>query len=287
MADNQPRTKNTEWFQIAALDRDIFAIVEPGHVNSFLVKGKKLAAMIDTGMGFSDIRTAIEPLVDTDIVVLNTHWHYDHTGGNRLFAEIGISGVEHSLLEKTLPNDVLMEKYIRPCMNEGVPFPENFIPEAYEVKGSIATFSIRNGEFFDLGGRCLEAVATPGHTHGSMSFLDSLTGSLFCGDFIYQGPIYAHLHDSDSDEYIDSLQKIWHRCDDLNILYAAHNAYVLPKMFIASVLDGFFKIKANAVRAHRGYGLEKDVLAYSFGAFDILTKGPGSEGINIFSSDPA
>ena len=172
------RENSIEWFQIQEVDNGIYALVEPGHVQSFLVKGENLSVLIDTGMGFSDIRAAIKPLVETDIMVFNTHWHYDHTGGNRLFDRIGISEIEASLLEKTITNEVLMERYLKLCLTEGIPFPADFIPEKYEVEGSRATFFIADGDTFDLGGRVLETVATPGHTHGSLSFMDNLTGSL-------------------------------------------------------------------------------------------------------------
>ena len=74
-----------KWFQIAEVDEGIYAVVEPEHVQSYLVKGSNRSALIDTGMGFCNIRSAVSTLTDTDITVLNTHWHYDHIGGNRLF----------------------------------------------------------------------------------------------------------------------------------------------------------------------------------------------------------
>jgi len=265
-----------EWFQITEVDKDIFVIVEPEHVQCYLVKGKKLSALIDTGMGFSNIRSAIEPLIDTGIIVLNTHWHYDHTGGNRLFKEIGISEIEMPLIEKDFPNDVLMEIYIEPCRLEGIPFPADFVPEKYEVRGSKATFSLADGDTFDLGGRILEAAATPGHTHGSMSIIDGLTGNLFCGDLIYRGSIYAHLDESDLDAYVDTLQKLMRRYDEIKTVFTGHNAYAMPKTFLASVLEGFLQIKEGSVRAVRDYGRGKDILAYSFETFNILTKAPGA-----------
>ena len=278
--------RSVHWFQIHEVDWGVYALVEPGHVQSFLVKGGALSVLIDTGMGFSDIREAASRLVDREIVVFNTHWHYDHTGGNRLFDQVGISEIEAPLLEKTIPNRVLMDRYLKPCLKEGIPFPEGFIPETYEAKGSRATFHIAEGDRFDLGGRVLEAVATPGHTHGGMSFIDDLTGGLFCGDFVYRGSLYAHLNESDMEEYVESIQKLVRRYHDIRVLFPAHNDHTAPKIYLKTVLEGFQKIHAGAAPFSTGYGREKDVLVYSFGEFNILTRARGSGGVDILGSNP-
>jgi glyoxylase-like metal-dependent hydrolase (beta-lactamase superfamily II) len=43
---------------------------------------------------------------------------------------------------------------------------------------------IHSGQKYDLGTRTLEAIATPGHTHGHVVFADFETGLLFAGDHV-------------------------------------------------------------------------------------------------------
>ncbi len=43
---------------------------------------------------------------------------------------------------------------------------------------------ITSGQKFDLGTRTLEAIATPGHTHGHVVFADHAAGLLFAGDHV-------------------------------------------------------------------------------------------------------
>jgi glyoxylase-like metal-dependent hydrolase (beta-lactamase superfamily II) len=43
---------------------------------------------------------------------------------------------------------------------------------------------ITSGQKYDLGARTLEAIATPGHTHGHIVFADFDTGLLFAGDHV-------------------------------------------------------------------------------------------------------
>jgi glyoxylase-like metal-dependent hydrolase (beta-lactamase superfamily II) len=74
------------WFATRHLEPGIFLVSEPVHVNSFLIEGNAAAAMIDTGLGIGNIRQAAEALASHDVFALNTHYHFDHTGGNHHFA---------------------------------------------------------------------------------------------------------------------------------------------------------------------------------------------------------
>lgn len=51
----------------------------------YLVVGEEKAALIDTGMGFPGLRQLVERLTDKPVIVLNTHGHLDHIGGNDEF----------------------------------------------------------------------------------------------------------------------------------------------------------------------------------------------------------
>jgi glyoxylase-like metal-dependent hydrolase (beta-lactamase superfamily II) len=57
-------------------------------VISYLVVGRDRALLFDTGMGMSDIHAIVSALTDRPVVVLNSHTHVDHVGGNLAFARI-------------------------------------------------------------------------------------------------------------------------------------------------------------------------------------------------------
>ena len=72
------------WFDVRPLAEGVFLIAEPGHVNNFLVVGDDRAVLLDTGLGVADIRTVAEGLAGKPLSVVNSHYHFDHSGGNRL-----------------------------------------------------------------------------------------------------------------------------------------------------------------------------------------------------------
>jgi glyoxylase-like metal-dependent hydrolase (beta-lactamase superfamily II) len=67
------------------MDPGVHLISEPGHVNSFLIQGTKSALLFDTGLGVANIRKVAEELSELPLLIVNSHYHFDHTGGNRLF----------------------------------------------------------------------------------------------------------------------------------------------------------------------------------------------------------
>ena len=94
----RPEYKNLEripvsnaWFEVYQPTRDVFAIYEPHQaeeVISYLIVGKQRALLFDTGMGMSDIKKLTAELTKLPIIVLNSHTHDDHVGGNWQFKTI-------------------------------------------------------------------------------------------------------------------------------------------------------------------------------------------------------
>jgi len=75
------------WFRVAPLEPGVWLVGEPGHVNSWLIRGSERALLLDTGLGLADISAAVATVCPEQPRVVNSHVHFDHVGGNGLFAE--------------------------------------------------------------------------------------------------------------------------------------------------------------------------------------------------------
>ena len=53
-----------------------------GSQNIYLLEGKEKAMLIDTGWGAGNLRACVEKLTDKPLIVVNTHFHPDHSAGN-------------------------------------------------------------------------------------------------------------------------------------------------------------------------------------------------------------
>jgi ribonuclease BN (tRNA processing enzyme) len=79
---------NESWFEVYKVSPGVFAIYEPHQSEetiSYLIVGTKQALLFDTGMGIADIHKVVSQLTPRPIVVLNSHTHDDHVGGNWQF----------------------------------------------------------------------------------------------------------------------------------------------------------------------------------------------------------
>src|SRR4030081_1027023 len=218
------------WFDVRELERGVPLVSEPYHVNSFLVQGQTSAVLLDTGLGVANIRAIAEELTDKPLLVVNSHYHFDHTGGNPLFDEIAIHREGAPLLERQAP-DGLAEGYMaytKRLLEAWGPFkkaddlffhlitaerlirplPDGFDPTTYRIVPTRATRLLEDGDVLDLGGRKLEVLHTPGHSPDCICLFDETNGLLFGGDTINTVPIYAQLEDSNLDHFASSTSRL-------------------------------------------------------------------------------
>jgi glyoxylase-like metal-dependent hydrolase (beta-lactamase superfamily II) len=79
------------WFEVYRLPGGVYALFEPRQaeqVFSYLIVGEKRALLFDSGFGIGHIDAVIKRLTPLPVLVLNSHTHYDHVGGNFAFSEI-------------------------------------------------------------------------------------------------------------------------------------------------------------------------------------------------------
>lgn len=81
-----------------------------------------------------------------------------------------------------------------------------------------------DGDVFDLGGRRLEVIHTPGHSPGSICLLDKENRLLFTGDTVN---VSMALTGHDFHEYNASLRRLWARESEFDSICIGHE---LPAM---------------------------------------------------------
>ena len=189
------------WFEVYQVVPQVFAIYEPHQAEetiSYLILGEKQALLFDTGMGISDIRKVTAELTHLPIIVLNSHTHNDHVGGNWQFETVyGMDTDFTRANAKGSRQDAQDE--LGPGMICG-DLPMGFDSKSYATRPWKISRFLRDHDKIDLGGRTLEILSTPGHTPDAISLLDRARGLLFSGDTYYPAPIWlfrpeTNLHD--------------------------------------------------------------------------------------------
>jgi len=193
-----------------------------GTVFLYLLRGDRVA-LIDSGASDSP-ETAIAPALKeiglslSDIaLILNTHAHLDHSGGNAEIKRHSKAQVHvHSLdLPMAESNEAQVEFHVGPLRRLGYPSEalkertEHVLRNAGEAAGADVVLS--GGELIDLGkGIRLRAIHCPGHTPGHIVYHWESEGILFTADSVQgQGarpgafPYYF-----DAPSYCTSLNKL-------------------------------------------------------------------------------
>jgi len=289
----------TGWFATRQLEPGVHLVSEPAHVNSFLIEGNAAAALIDTGLGIGNIRAVAEQLASHDVFALNTHYHFDHSGGNHWFAsrlihEDGAAAIEREVdpelyrryaqfigeLLAAVPRfQDLDDEFFHLLTDEVTPraLPADFDQAAWSYVPTTATRILREGDKVDLGGRDLTVLHTPGHTPDSICLLDERNGVLFGGDTINTGPIYAQLPDSDVAAFARSTRRLAELAGSVRVVYVAHfSRYAADPAFLTEIADGFERVAAGEAPLHPatdyiGYTVQEA----SFARFSIFIAAPG------------
>ena len=148
------------------------------------------------------------------------------------------------------------------------PLPAGVDPESFVVNGVEPSTLLADGDVIDLGGRRLELVHTPGHSPGSVCYLDRENRVLFTGDHFYPGPLYAMGSGVDIDAYVTSNDRLAELVSGYDHVLSGHNEPWIESDVIPRVSVAFRTILGGG-----GEFAEQDELKrYRFDGFDIIIR---------------
>jgi len=238
------------WFEVYEPAPRVFAIYEPHQSEEtigYLIAGDRQALLFDTGMGISDVRKVTSELTKLPVVVLNSHTHDDHVGGNWQFDTVygmdtdftrrNARGSREDAQAEIAPGEICGE------------LPKGFDRKTYATRPWKITAYKHDGDRIDLGGRSLEIVATPGHTPDAISLLDREHGLLFTGDTYYPGPIWIYRPETDLVAYGASVRRLAALAPRIKMVLGAHNIPVAPPSVLPRLAAAFEAVRSGKVAA--------------------------------------
>ena len=268
-------TVSDPWFEVFKPAPDVFAIYEPHQaeeVISYLIVGKKRALLFDTGMGISDIRKVAAELTKLPVVVLNSHTHDDHVGGNWQFDTI--YGMDTDFTRQNARGsreDAQAE--ITPDQICGT-LPQGFDPKAYVTRPWKIKAYVHDGDRFNLGGRVIEVIATPGHTPDAIALIDRSNQLLFTGDTYYPAPIWLYRPETDLDAYAASIRRLAALAPAVKLVLGAHNIPVAPPGVLPRLVTAFADVRAGKISPTPD---SPGKVLYTVDGFSFLMRAPSDE----------
>lgn len=210
------------YFSVIPRRPGVFCITDASGVCTELFVGYKQALLLDTGYGFVDIHALVRSITALPLLVVNTHGHADHVGGNGWFTQAAyIHSADRTLFEQsrsTLSRQKIIERSKEKTnYATGVTtnlLPKNFCEEDYMQKPNGSLEALEDGMLFELGGMSLQAIHLPGHTAGSTGLWDEDAKVLYLGDAM-NNFTWLFLPESQNRlVYLASIEKAMHLCPE-------------------------------------------------------------------------
>jgi glyoxylase-like metal-dependent hydrolase (beta-lactamase superfamily II) len=263
--------QSQKWFEVYRILPGIFAIYESGQweeVISYLIVGTQRNLLFDTGLGIGDIKKLVSEITSLEPLVINSHTHYDHIGGNYQFREI--YGMETEFTRSNsngIPYDEVKEFVSEGWIHSET--PPDFVAQQYHIKPYNITRILKDRDRIDLGDRVFEIIFTPGHTPDSICLLDRKNRLLFTGDTFYPAPLYAHFPESNFNQYAATAKLLHELQSEVDYVVPAHNQTLLPSSYLEKLDQAFESIQNGSSRFKEQ---KNGVREYLFDGFSILVK---------------
>ncbi len=270
------------WFKVYKVGEGVFAIAEPYNfqeVISYLIVGTNRNILFDTGMGMAKISDVVKQLSPLPIVVINSHTHYDHIGGNTEFDTVfavdtaythhfSTAGWPHSSIQEEVTPQAFCAKQL-PGLDTA-----QYAVRPYKEK--IRRY-LHDGDTLQLGNRILEVMLVPGHTPDCVALLDREHGYLWTGDMFYEALIWLFMEGTDLDAYAKSIGRFAALSPELRQVFPAHNKPVAPPEHLLDLVVAFDSIRSGRKTPEpvNDFGLPKGNAAeqFTFRDFSFLIRG--------------
>lgn len=237
--------------EIYRIRENLWAIDEIRKTTLYVYEGEKRVLLLDTGFGLLDLKKLVGELCPgKEIVVVNSHGHGDHNGGNCQFDCVYVGRMDEPTSHSE-PSADDRERFFHSFF-EGNPRVEGMKPEDWTPGPARRVLPLSDGDVIDLGGVELEVLETPGHSLGSICLLDRKNGYLFTGDLMLTWQVWGQLACSTTlKDYSRSLDRLAELESIVTEVFPAHGRcdnphgwpiYHLPPRVLSVYADGTRRI---------------------------------------------
>jgi len=252
-----------QWFEVVNHKEYLYVIrerldeIDPRfyttYTNLYLVIGSHSALLIDTGCGLFPLKPIIKDLVlEKKLLVINTHSHFDHIGGNHEFDKVLIHKKEHRQISKS--RDITFLRDSSKVVSKRFEINDYTLLPVKDIQPVI------DNEIIDLGDISIKVIHTPGHSPGCISLLTN-KNELFTGDTAHYGMMY--LTKKTFPIILSSITKLLDLFNDSeNIeIYPSHEEFAVGKDLLVDLIKGIKNIDKIWDRKIRDDFLEAWVLS--------------------------
>ena len=211
----------------------------PAAIPMHLIVGSERAALIDTGNGVADLAAQVREITDKPVTVYNTHCHLDHVGANSLFDDVRMHPLEipnaaNEAPKKQRAEFVEIKCMFMPDLKEMIDAAHNTMVE-YDPTRPVKP--VEEFEEIDLGGVKLMPILCPGHTPGSLVYVDFAGKNAFCGDAINVRSSIGMRPGLTVRDYQHNVERLLELTPGVEHFYVGHRIYYLTRQDVEDIVE--------------------------------------------------
>ena len=193
----------SKFFKARRIYDNVTLITGLGGEQSFLIEGSDKALLIDGLSGVGSLKAFVRELTELPVTLVNTHGHVDHIGADFEYKEVYIAPEDIPLMYAH--SDMEMRLGFAKSGAMFAPLPTEPKLSDVTVPGPVNTLPMKDGDIFDLGGVKLDVIAVPGHTRGTVVFLDRDRRIVYSGDACNRNTLVYGEESASIEEFKESL----------------------------------------------------------------------------------
>ena len=199
----------------------------------YLVEGKERALLIDGLSGVGSLRAFVRELTEKPVIMAVTHGHLDHIGVAFEYGEVLIHPSDISMIYgNTLGGDEARFSFATSLSRLGIKLRTQVRRDDLIPTRPIKTLPLLDGDRIDLGGSVLDIVGLPGHSRGTLIFLDRADRIAYGGDACNLNTLLNIEGSETIETYERSLHRFKNFTSEFDGMYCGHDRDAFPPTII-------------------------------------------------------
>jgi len=224
----------SKFFKAKKIYDNVTLIAGLGGEQCYLIEGGEKALLIDGLAGVGSLKAFVRELTDLPVTLVNSHGHVDHIGADFEYGEVYIDPADIALLYAHSDREMRLD--FAKSGKMFAPLPVEPRLDDVTVPGPVKTLPLKDGTIFDLGGVRLETISVPGHTKGTVVFLDRARGVVYSGDACNRNTLLFSDEATSIEQYKESLLHFQSFEDNFELLWGGHGGAAEKKSIIEDAI---------------------------------------------------
>ncbi len=221
------------FFEALKIRDNIWQILGQGGELCYLIEGNAQAVLIDGLEGAGSLKAFVRELTDLPVTLVLTHGHLDHCGAAFEYGECCMHPDDIALMYSerhgSAASRLGFAQMKSPLCTHQTPSLKitDVIPEA-----PVKTYPLYDGDVIDAGGIELEVIGVPGHTFGTLVFLDRKDRILFSGDACNINTLLGMTGCTSIEQYLESLRHLKSFENEYDVMYGGHGRNTVDRSIV-------------------------------------------------------